>query len=78
VTGYAAGFEPAMRLALAEAIQARQEMTGTGQDDVPVGAVIQARFSRGRATAGKPTATPLRTPRSSRSGRRPGPSAAGG
>jgi tRNA(adenine34) deaminase len=40
VTGYAAGFEPAMRLALAEAVQARQEMTGTGRDDVPVGAVI--------------------------------------
>jgi len=40
VTGYAAGFEPAMRLALAEAAAARQEMTGTGQDDVPVGAVI--------------------------------------
>jgi tRNA(adenine34) deaminase len=39
VTGYAAGFEPAMRLALAEAV-ARQDMTGTGQDDVPVGAVI--------------------------------------
>ena len=40
MTGYAAGFEPAMRLALAEAEAARQEMTGTGQDDVPVGAVI--------------------------------------
>ena len=40
MTGYAAGFEPAMRLALAEAGAARQEMTGTGQDDVPVGAVI--------------------------------------
>ena len=40
MTGYAAGFEPAMRLALAEAAAARQEMTGTGQDDVPVGAVI--------------------------------------
>jgi tRNA(adenine34) deaminase len=40
VTGYAAGFEPAMRLALAEAAAARQEMAGTGQDDVPVGAVI--------------------------------------
>jgi tRNA(adenine34) deaminase len=39
VTGYAAGFEPAMRLALAEAV-AGQDMTGTGQDDVPVGAVI--------------------------------------
>jgi len=40
VTGYTAGFEPAMRLALAEATAARQEMTGTSQDDVPVGAVI--------------------------------------
>jgi tRNA(adenine34) deaminase len=39
VTGYAAGFEPAMRLALAEAVGG-QDMTGTGQDDVPVGAVI--------------------------------------
>ena len=40
MTGYAAGFEPAMRLALAEAVAAGQEMSGTGQDDVPVGAVI--------------------------------------
>jgi len=45
VTGYAAAFEPAMRLALAEARQAQQELTGTVQagerlDDVPVGAVI--------------------------------------
>jgi tRNA(adenine34) deaminase len=40
VTGYAAGFEPAMRLALAEAAAAAQEMTGTGHSDVPVGAVI--------------------------------------
>ena len=43
MTGYAAGFEPAMRLALAEAVQARQELTGLtrpGPDDVPVGAVI--------------------------------------
>jgi tRNA(adenine34) deaminase len=40
VTGYTAGFEPAMRLALAEAVAAGQEMTGTGRDDVPVGAVI--------------------------------------
>ena len=40
MTGYTEGFEPAMRLALAEAAAARQEMTGTGQDDVPVGAVI--------------------------------------
>jgi tRNA(adenine34) deaminase len=35
VTGYAATFEPAMRLALAEAALAAQE-----SDDVPVGAVI--------------------------------------
>jgi len=46
VTGYIAGFEPAMRLALAQAVQAGQELaaseerTGTGLDDVPVGAVI--------------------------------------
>ncbi len=40
MTGYIAGFEPAMRLALAEAVQAGQELAGTGQDDVPVGAVI--------------------------------------
>ena len=38
MTGYAAGFEPAMRLALAEA--ARLEGPGSGVDDVPVGAVI--------------------------------------
>ncbi len=40
MTGYIAGFEPAMRLALAEAVQAGQELAGAGQDDVPVGAVI--------------------------------------
>jgi len=45
VTGYIAGFEPAMRLALAQAVQAGPvqagpELAGTGQDDVPVGAVI--------------------------------------
>jgi tRNA(adenine34) deaminase len=40
VTGYAAGFEPAMRLALAEAAAAGQEMIATGPGDVPVGAVI--------------------------------------
>ena len=40
MTGYAAGFEPAMRLALAEAVTAWQQRPGTGQDDVPVGAVI--------------------------------------
>jgi tRNA(adenine34) deaminase len=48
VTGYTAAFEPAMRLALAEAVQARQELAGIvpageesrGPDDVPVGAVI--------------------------------------
>ena len=37
VTDYAASFEPAMRLALAEAARARPE---TGPEDVPVGAVI--------------------------------------
>ena len=37
VTGYAAGFEPAMRLALAEAVQGESEQ---GSTDVPVGAVI--------------------------------------
>jgi tRNA(adenine34) deaminase len=48
VTGYTAAFEPAMRLALAEAMQARQDLAGIvpagegglGPDDVPVGAVI--------------------------------------
>jgi tRNA(adenine34) deaminase len=54
VTGYIAGFEPAMRLALAEAVQAGPELAGTArelagtarelartaQEDVPVGAVI--------------------------------------
>jgi tRNA(adenine34) deaminase len=45
VTGYTASFEPAMRLALAEAVQARDELARAGQeepdaDDVPVGAVI--------------------------------------
>ena len=39
MTGYAAGFEPAMRLALAEATAA-QKLAGTGHGDVPVGAVI--------------------------------------
>ena len=38
MTGYAAGFEPAMRLALAEAVRAGQLLPGP--DDVPVGAVI--------------------------------------
>jgi len=40
VTGYTAGFEPAMRLALAEAAAAGPEMIATGPGDVPVGAVI--------------------------------------
>jgi tRNA(adenine34) deaminase len=47
VTGYAAAFEPAMRLALAEAAQSEQAVAGAGQPmghygpvDVPVGAVI--------------------------------------
>jgi tRNA(adenine34) deaminase len=48
VTGYAAAFEAAMRLALAEAVRgeqglAREQQAGrqaSGPDDVPVGAVI--------------------------------------
>ncbi len=42
MTGYLASFEPAMRLALAEAIQpeAIPAGAGTGPADVPVGAVI--------------------------------------
>jgi tRNA(adenine34) deaminase len=40
VTGYVAGFEPAMRLALAEVVPVRPELPGTGPEDVPVGAVI--------------------------------------
>ncbi len=50
MTGYTASFEPAMRLALAEAVQARDELArdelaSAGQEepdagDVPVGAVI--------------------------------------
>jgi tRNA(adenine34) deaminase len=41
-TGYVAGFEPAMRLALAEAVRAEAVQAGpqAGLDDVPVGAVI--------------------------------------
>jgi tRNA(adenine34) deaminase len=63
MTGYSAGFEPAMRLALAEAAAARPEMTRTGQDDVPVGAVILdqagavlARARNRREADGDPTA----------------------
>jgi tRNA(adenine34) deaminase len=62
VTGYAARFEPAMRLALAEAAAGR-EMTGTGPADVPVGAVILdeagtilARARNRREADGDPTA----------------------
>ena len=40
MTGYTAAFEPAMRLALAEAVRGRPEQAGTGPEDVPVGAVI--------------------------------------
>jgi tRNA(adenine34) deaminase len=40
VTGYVAGFEPAMRLALAEAAPVRPDQPRTGPEDVPVGAVI--------------------------------------
>jgi tRNA(adenine34) deaminase len=39
-TGYAASFEPAMRLALAEAVRSGPERPGRGPEDVPVGAVI--------------------------------------
>jgi tRNA(adenine34) deaminase len=56
VTGYTAGFEPAMRLALAEA-------QASGPDDVPVGAIILdeagtivARGHNRRQTDGDPTA----------------------
>ena len=40
MTGYTDSFEPAMRLALAEAAEARAAMTGADREDVPVGAVI--------------------------------------
>jgi tRNA(adenine34) deaminase len=40
VTGYTAAFEPAMRLALAEAVHGRLKQAGAGPEDVPVGAVI--------------------------------------
>jgi tRNA(adenine34) deaminase len=45
VTGYTATFEPAMRVALAEAVQARGELIRSEQEDpdaadVPVGAVV--------------------------------------
>jgi tRNA(adenine34) deaminase len=40
VTGYAAAFEPAMRLALAEAALVPPQEPGAGPPDVPVGAVI--------------------------------------
>ena len=45
MTAYTASFEPAMRLALAEAVQARDELARpeqeeTDADDVPVGAVV--------------------------------------
>jgi tRNA(adenine34) deaminase len=45
VTGYTASFEPAMRLALAEAVQAGRELSepehgDLNEEDVPVGAVI--------------------------------------
>jgi tRNA(adenine34) deaminase len=68
VTGYTASFEPAMRLALAEAVQARDELARPEQeepdaDDVPVGAVvldeagtILARARNRRETDRDPTA----------------------
>ena len=39
MTGYTGSFEPAMRLALAEAVAAREAAPGRAED-VPVGAVI--------------------------------------
>ena len=68
MTGYTESFAPAMRLALAEAAQAGDELTGPGQDDpdaddVPVGAVvldeagtIVARARNRRETDHDPTA----------------------
>jgi tRNA(adenine34) deaminase len=62
-TGYAAAFEPAMRLALAEAAAAGAEAAGAGAADVPVGAVVLdgsgapiARARNRREAAGDPTA----------------------
>jgi tRNA(adenine34) deaminase len=40
VTGYTESFEPAMRLALAEAVQAGYQPDEDDSEDVPVGAVI--------------------------------------
>jgi tRNA(adenine34) deaminase len=61
--GYAAGFEPAMRLALAEATAAAQVAGGAVAADVPVGAVVLdasgnpvARSGNRREAAGDPTA----------------------
>src|SRR5215469_8313085 len=61
--GYAAAFEPAMRLALAEAAAAAQAAGGPAAADVPVGAVLLdasgapvARAGNRREATGDPTA----------------------
>ena len=61
--GYAAAFEPAMRLALAEAAAAAQAAGGAAVADVPVGAVVLdasgtpvARAGNRREATGDPTA----------------------
>jgi tRNA(adenine34) deaminase len=63
VPGHAATFEPAMRLALAEAAAAAQAAGGAVAADVPVGAVVLdasgspvARAGNRREAAGDPTA----------------------
>ena len=74
MTGYSDAFEPAMRLALAQAGM-------SGPDDVPVGAVIideaAAVIAQGRNRRERDR-DPPRTRKSSRSGRRRDPSTAGG
>ena len=61
--GYVAAFEPAMRLALAEAAAAGQAAAGAAAADVPVGAVVLdasgtpvARAGNRREATGDPTA----------------------
>ena len=63
MTGYTRSFEPAMRLALAEAAAAREAAAGRAEEDVPVGAVILdeagtvvARARNRREIDGDPTA----------------------